>query len=190
MDCQTHFGHSLESDTTLHYRVVGHTHTDEQLDVGGDDFFGGFWLRGGGRGGDVLVVAHLDLISLVFGFRSSALKRGMQMPNASWRRWGVASARGGGSPTLGAQRQRRGKGGGLHKRSAEAWGDPLRARGAKLPLGHVGRGVAGKGTAPLRWVSEDVHLRPEPGRSLPPSCAVWKDQRFEMRQLFPSIRTD
>ena len=25
--------------------------------------------------------------------------------------------------------------GGLHKRSAEAWGNPLRARGAELPLG-------------------------------------------------------
>jgi hypothetical protein len=25
--------------------------------------------------------------------------------------------------------------GGLHKRSAEAWGHPLRARGAELPLG-------------------------------------------------------
>jgi hypothetical protein len=40
--------------------------------------------------------------------------------------------------------------GGLHKRSAEAWGNPLRARGAELPLGafavasHVVRaGVAG-----------------------------------------------
>jgi hypothetical protein len=61
------------------------------------------------------------------------------MPNASWRRWGVATARGGGSPILEtrAKRQveRTERSGGLHKRSAEAWGHPLRARGAKLPLG-------------------------------------------------------
>jgi len=30
------------------------------------------------------------------------------------------------------ERQRSGKGEGLHKRSAEAWGYPLRARGAEL----------------------------------------------------------
>jgi len=75
-----------------------------------------------------------------------------QMPNASWRRWGVATARGGVSPTLGAQRKGRG---GLHKRSAEAWGNPLRARRVKHPLAvfallllllfsQSGRGVAGK----------------------------------------------
>ena len=42
--------------------------------------------------------------------------------------------------------------GGLHKRSAEAWGYPLRARGAELPLGafavvafqKFGAGVAGR----------------------------------------------
>ena len=47
--------------------------------------------------------------------------------------------------------------GGLHKRSAEAWGNPLRARGAELPLGafavalqEIRAGVAGAGTRPLR----------------------------------------
>ena len=43
--------------------------------------------------------------------------------------------------------------GGLHKRSAEAWGNPLRARGAELPLGafavalafqNIRAGVAGR----------------------------------------------
>ena len=60
------------------------------------------------------------------------------MPNASWRRWGVASAMGGESPTLGegagGGTERAERSGGLHKRSAEVWGNPLRARGAKLPL--------------------------------------------------------
>ena len=32
--------------------------------------------------------------------------------------------------------------GGLHKRSAEAWGNPLRARGAELPLGAFAVAVA------------------------------------------------
>jgi hypothetical protein len=57
------------------------------------------------------------------------------MPNATWRRRGVATARGGGSPTLETKRSVSGKGKGLHKRSAEAWGHPFRARGAELPLG-------------------------------------------------------
>jgi hypothetical protein len=41
---------------------------------------------------------------------------------------GVASARRGGSPIL--ERERKGEG--LHKRSAEVWGDSFRARGAEL----------------------------------------------------------
>jgi hypothetical protein len=58
------------------------------------------------------------------------------MPNASWRRRGVASARGGGSPTLETKRSGSGKGGAKRRAAqaagAEAWGDSLRARGAEL----------------------------------------------------------
>src|SRR5579859_8045155 len=42
-----------------------------------------------------------------------------------------------GIPTLGAKPRRSGKGEGLHKRSAEDWGNGLRARGAELPLGNT-----------------------------------------------------
>ena len=38
--------------------------------------------------------------------------------------------------------------GGLHKRSAEAWGNSLRARGAELPLGAFKAGRCGAGTGP------------------------------------------
>src|SRR3954471_22044315 len=41
------------------------------------------------------------------------------MPNASWRRRGVASARGGGSPTLGTKRSGSAKGG-AKRRAAQA----------------------------------------------------------------------
>src|SRR5579875_334355 len=90
--------------------------------------FGGCWslLR-------VLVVAVLLMVSapllLLLLFMPCAACT--YMPNASWRRRGVASARRGGSPTRSAA-----EGEGLHKRSAEAWGDSLRARGAELPF-HV-----------------------------------------------------
>lgn len=57
------------------------------------------------------------------------------MPNATWRTRGVASARRGGSPTVGAEAKLERKGEGLHKRSAEAWGDSLRARGGSAPIG-------------------------------------------------------
>jgi hypothetical protein len=62
---------------------------NQQLDVGGDDF-----LFAGGLlavdGGYVVVggcVVH-GVCSLGFGFCTSALKRGMYMPNAPWRRRG------------------------------------------------------------------------------------------------------
>ena len=61
--------------------------------------------------------------------------------------------------------------GGLHKRSAEAWGNPLRARGAELPLGVLlllllfrRSGPALRaGTGPLRWVAEDRRGRRQGG---------------------------
>jgi hypothetical protein len=60
------------------------------------------------------------------------------MPNATWRRRGVATARGGGSPTLETEQSVSGKGG-AQRRAAQAkrgsLGNPLRARGAELPLG-------------------------------------------------------
>jgi hypothetical protein len=65
---------------------------------------------------------------------------------------------------------------GLHKRSAEDWGDSLRAPGAALlrRLGLLaGRGAhelllgsaLRAGTGPLRRVAEDAHLWPQPGRT-------------------------
>src|SRR5277367_2190615 len=62
---------------------------------------------------------------------TSALKRGMYMPNASWRRWGVASASRGVSPP-GAKRRAE-RSGGLHKRSAEDWGVACRREGRSSP---------------------------------------------------------
>src|SRR5580658_10208608 len=98
------------------------------------------------------------------------------MPNASWRRRGVASARGGGSPTLETERSGSGKGEGLHKRSAEAWGNPLRARGAELPLAafavafalqKIRAGVAGR-NRPAE-VGGGGPRGPQTGRKHPPS---------------------
>ena len=40
--------------------------------------------------------------------------------------------------------------GGLHKRSAEAWGDSLCARGAELPLAGFRAGHCGAGTGPAK----------------------------------------
>ncbi len=71
------------------------------------------------------------------GSCTSALKRGMYMPNASWRRRGVATASRGVSPPL--QRERSGSGKGVaQRRSAQAkrgrLGSGLRARGDSAPL--------------------------------------------------------
>src|SRR5580658_6578802 len=58
------------------------------------------------------------------------------MPNASWRRRGVASARGGGSPTLGTKRSESGKGG-------------AKRRAAQAQRGSLGKPLAGaRGGAP------------------------------------------
>src|ERR1039457_6691950 len=60
------------------------------------------------------------------------------------------------------------------QRSAEDWGNPLRARGAALPRKGFcccfsARGSELRaGTGPLRWVAKDAHFRPQPGRKLPP----------------------
>jgi hypothetical protein len=68
--------------------------------------------------------------------------------------------------------------GGLHKRSAEAWGHPLRARGAELPLAAVGvvlalqmirAGVAGR-NRPAEVGGGGRRSRPETGRRLLPSA--------------------
>ena len=52
--------------------------------------------------------------------------------------------------------------GGLHKRSAEGWGNSLRARGAELPLGALVLGFSGNGAA-LRsetgWSSKGMESR-------------------------------
>jgi len=60
------------------------------------------------------------------------------MPNASWRRRGVASARGGGSPTLETERSGSGKGG-------------AKRRAAQAKRGSLGKPLArARGGAPLR----------------------------------------
>src|ERR1700742_4218700 len=96
------------------------------------------------------------------------------MPNATWRRRGVATASRGVSPPL--QRSRaewkgRSASGGLHKRSAEDWGHGLRARGAELPLGGLAVALGSAlraGTGPQRWVANDGRSWQEAGRRLPP----------------------
>ena len=52
--------------------------------------------------------------------------------------------------------QRSGKGQGLNKRSAEAWGDSLRARGAELPLAAFRAGRGGAGTGPAEVEAENA----------------------------------
>ena len=74
--------------------------------------------------------------------------------------------------------------GGLHKRSAEAWGHPLRARGAELPLAGLSTLLGaerrncfsesqgrrcGQDTGPLGWEAEDAgcYRRLERGKVAP-----------------------
>jgi hypothetical protein len=74
---------------------------DEGLDIGGDCFLGGLPLR------LLLVVSALLFMGASpwqLSFWYPAFEK--QMPNASWRRRGVATARGGGSPILGTRAKR------------------------------------------------------------------------------------
>ena len=64
---------------------------DEELYVGGDDFFAGLRLGCGGKGGDVGVryVVHGGLALLGFWlWFLPQWNRGIHMPNATWRRRG------------------------------------------------------------------------------------------------------
>ena len=74
------------------------------------------------------------------------------MPNASWRRRGVASARGGGSPTLATERSGSGKGG-AKRRAAQAkrgsLGKPLAGARGGAPLPCLLSMVRRKGSRPL-----------------------------------------
>ncbi len=83
---------------------------DEELNVGGDDFFGGLWLGGGGHGGDV---AHGSWFLALNGSAVAALT------DTPWP-WptpaGAASASGGFHPRSATEGERSE---GLHKRSAE-----------------------------------------------------------------------
>src|ERR1700745_3847451 len=77
----------------------------------------------------LVVVYFMISAPCTLAFALHAVAACSYMPNASWRRRGW----GGGSPTIGAEAKagaKRGKrSGGLHKRSAEDWGYPLRRAG-------------------------------------------------------------
>ena len=109
-----------------------------------------------------MVTAALLMGTSSLGFASWYSAYEKQMPNASWRRWGVASARGGVSPTLEAKRRVR--------RAAQAQrgslGKPLAGARGKHPLAAfalvvavafqpIREGRCGEGTAPLRRVAKD-----------------------------------
>ena len=107
------------------------------------------------------------------------------MPNASWRRRGVASARGGGSPTLGTKRSGSGKGG-AKRRAAQAkrgsLGKPLAGARGGAPLrgfcccccsSRESGPALRAGTGPLRRVAEDGNAgRRQGGTLLPPGRAA------------------
>jgi hypothetical protein len=64
---------------------------DEELNVGGDDFFASLRLGCGGKGGDVSVESILHGGFVLLGFWLLSLpqwNRGIHMPNATWRRRG------------------------------------------------------------------------------------------------------
>jgi hypothetical protein len=79
------------------------------------------------------------------------------MPNASWRRRGVATARGGGSPTLATERSGSGKGG-------------AKRRAAQAKRGSLGKPLAGaRGGAPLPCLLSRVRRR----EVLVPASMAW-----------------
>ncbi len=117
---------------------------DQGLHVGRDYFFRGLLLllvgvRGGlvdGCGGGVHGCFLLGLLHWPLPLNRAAACT--YMPNASWRRRGVASARGGGSPTLETKRSGSGKGG-------------AKRRAAQAKRGSLGKPLAGaRGGAPER----------------------------------------
>jgi hypothetical protein len=108
------------------------------------------------------------------------------MPNASWRRWGVATARGGVSPTLGAQRKGRE---GCTSRARKPGETPC-GREGETPLAAfafvvavafqpIREGRCGEGTAPLRRVAKDCKAgRRQGGNLLPPKTALRKPEKL------------
>jgi hypothetical protein len=69
--------------------------------------------------------------------------------------------------------------GGLHKRSAEAWGNPLRrAIGAEPLSGLLGEGRCGEGTAPLGWVVEAASTIGGAGRDPSPEMSLGLRREF------------
>jgi hypothetical protein len=63
---------------------------NQELDVGCDEFLFIEWLFAvnGADVGGVGVSAHMGISLSAFAFALSASKRGMYMPNATWRRRG------------------------------------------------------------------------------------------------------
>jgi hypothetical protein len=111
---------------------------DEELYVGGDDFFARLWLGFGGKGATLAlgVFFMVALLSLGSGFclcRNGIAASICRTPPGEG---GGSKVQGEGSPhpwragAAGTERAKRS--GGLHKRSAEDWGSPLwRAIGAE-----------------------------------------------------------
>src|SRR5581483_4301039 len=115
---------------------------DEGLHVGRDYFFRGLLLVGvggglvDGCGGDVHGCFLLGLLHWPLPLNRAAACT--YMPDASWRRRGVASARGGGSLILGTKRSGSGR-------------DGAKRRAAQAQRGSLGKPLAGaRGGAPLR----------------------------------------
>jgi len=115
---------------------------DQGLHVGRDYFFRGLLLllvgiRGGlvdGGGGGVHGCFLLGLLHWPLPLNWAAACT--YMPNASWRRRGVATASRGVSPPLQrseARVERAERSGGLHKRSAEDWGVACGREGRSSP---------------------------------------------------------
>ena len=110
------------------------------------------------------------------GLCISALKRGMYMPNASWRRWGVATASRGVSPPLQRERQRKWRGRSAAEvctSEARKIGEWLAGARGYLPLAVLAvacssrRGVAGRADRPAEVGAEDAKQPQTGGDFLP-----------------------